>query len=97
VIPNQSPSPGEVVCHAAGIVEPITFSLFRRVSEEGPNLEHWIWGAVKQGSLALIARLDVALRETAKLVDDVRQPWAKRMLAELITPALDKALQCAET
>jgi hypothetical protein len=85
---------GEVVCHKAGIVEPITFSLFRRVSEEGPDIEDWIRGVVSDGSLAMLARLDIALRETAKLADDIRRPWAERMLAELVTPALNDALQC---
>lgn len=85
---------GEVVCHRAGIVEPITFSLFRRVSEEGLELEEWIRTAVEGGSLALLARLDIALRETAKLADDVRRPWAERMLSELVAPALNDALQC---
>jgi hypothetical protein len=85
---------GEFVCHKAGIVEPITFSLFRRVSEEGPEIEDWIRRVVDDGSLAMIARLDIALRETAKLVDDIPRPWAKRMLAELVTPALHDALQC---
>lgn len=94
---HQIPGYGEVVCNRAGIVEPITFSLFRRVSEEGPELEGWIEAAVEDGSLALLARLDIALRETAKLADDVRRPWAERMLSDLVASALNDALQCAIT
>lgn len=95
IFTHQIAGYGEVVCHRAGIVEPITFSLFRRVSEEGPELEEWIRTAVEGGSLALLARLDIALRETAKLADDVRRPWAERVLSELVAPALNDALQCA--
>lgn len=94
---HEIPGYGEVVCHGAGIVEPVTFSLFRRVSEEGPELEGWIEAAVEDGSLALLARLDIALRETAKLADEVRRPWAERMLNELVAPALKHALQSALT
>ncbi|MCA1394553.1 type I restriction enzyme HsdR N-terminal domain-containing protein [Bradyrhizobium sp. IC3123] len=86
---------GQIVCHAAGIVEPLTFSLFRRVSEEGPALEDWIRSVVAEGSLALLARLDAALRETAKLADNVRRPWAQRMLSEFVGPAFRDALQRA--
>lgn len=89
------PGYGEVVCHAAGIVEPITFSLFKVLSTEGPELESWIEDVLEEDSLALLTRIDIALRETAKLADDVGRPWAQRMLAERIGPALSKALQCA--
>jgi hypothetical protein len=84
---------GEVVCHAAGIVEPITFSLFKMLSTEGCQQEGWIQDALDENSLALLARIDIALRETAKLADDVRRPWAER-LAERIAPALREALAC---
>jgi hypothetical protein len=89
------PGYGEVVCHGAGIIEPITFSLFKVLSTEGPELENWIEDVLDEGSLALLTRVNIALRETAKLADDVRRPWAQRMLAEHISPALNKALQCA--
>ncbi|WP_315755905.1 MULTISPECIES: type I restriction endonuclease [unclassified Bradyrhizobium] len=88
------PGYGEVVCHAAGIVEPITFSLFKVLSSEGPELENWIEDVLDEDSLALLTRVDIALRETAKLADDLRRPWAQRMLADRIEPALNKALQC---
>jgi hypothetical protein len=83
---------GEVVCHAAGIVEPITFSLFKMLSTEGPEQETWIQEALDEGSLALLTRVDIALRETAKLADDVLRPWAERVRTERIAPALQGAL-----
>jgi hypothetical protein len=86
---------GEVVCHAAGIVEPITFSLFKMLSREGPDQDAWIERALAQESLGLLARIDIALRETAKLLDPVKRPWAERILRDRIAPALGEALTCA--
>ena len=85
---------GEVVCHAAGIVEPITFSLFKMFSGEGPNQEAWIERALEANSLGLLARIDIALRETAKLLDPLIRSWAEHMLRERIAPALQEALAC---
>jgi hypothetical protein len=86
---------GEVVCHAAGIVEPIAFSLFKMLSGEGPDQEAWIERALAAESLGLLARIDIALRECAKLLDPVKRPWAERMLRDRIGPALSEALDCA--
>lgn len=86
---------GEVACHAAGIVEPITFSLFKMLSREGPDQEAWIGQALAAGSLGLLARVDIALRETEKLVDPVRRPWAERVLRDRINPSLREVLACA--
>ncbi|MGY3585698.1 hypothetical protein ACVIGB_005247 [Bradyrhizobium sp. USDA 4341] len=92
IFTHQIAGYGEVVCNRAGIVEPITFSLFRRVSEEGPELEGWIRTAVEGAFLALLARLDIALRETAKLVDDVRRPWAERVLSQLVSTGIERCI-----
>lgn len=94
VLKHDIPEYGEVVCHAAGIVEPITFSLYRMLSTEGPDQKEWIQDALDEGSLALLTRMDIALRETAKLADDEKRTWAERTLAEQISPALDKSLEC---
>jgi hypothetical protein len=83
---------GEIACHEAGIVEPITYSLFKMLSTEGPEQESWIQEAIDEGSLALLTRVDIALRETEKLADEVLRPWAKRMRTERIAPALQAAL-----
>jgi hypothetical protein len=50
---------GEVLCHAAGIVEPVAQLIWRTLSREGPELEDWIRRAVDFGSLGLLARIDV--------------------------------------
>jgi hypothetical protein len=94
VLTHQVSGYGEVVCHAAGIVEPITFSLFKMLSREGPDHEEWIERALATKSLALLARTDIALRETAKLLDPVKRSWAGRMLNERLGPALGELLKC---
>lgn len=48
----------------------------------------------EEGSLALLARIDIALRETAKLADDIRHPWAEEVRSECIAPALQKIFAC---
>jgi hypothetical protein len=42
----------------------------------------------------MLCRLDIALREIAKLGDPAKRDWAKRMLEQLIAPALKGALDC---
>lgn len=86
---------GEVVCHVAGIVEPITFSLLKMLSGEGPNQDAWIEKALSTKSLGLLARTEIALIETAKLDDPSKQLWAAKVLRERIGPALKQVLACA--
>ena len=52
---------GSIVCHEAGIVEPITLSLLRFLSSEDDRAEDWIEEAVQRKSLPLLARVDIAL------------------------------------
>jgi hypothetical protein len=91
---HSIPGYGEVLCHASGIIEPITFSLFKMLSREGPAQEEWIELALSSGSLGLLARIDVALREIENLIDPVAE-WAKTTRIERITPALKDAVACA--
>ena len=88
------PAYGEVVCHAAGIVEPITFSLFKMLSSEGPQQEEWIDRALASHSIGLLARIDIALREIEKLLRPVNA-WARATRQDRIKPALEAALMCA--
>lgn len=39
---HSIPGYGEIVCHAAGIVEPVTLSLFKMFRSEGPAQEEWM-------------------------------------------------------
>jgi hypothetical protein len=86
---------GSIVCHTAGLVEPITLSLFRMLSSEGAAVEDWLKEMVSKDSLALLCRLDIALRETSKIVGTDKRAWAQRMLSELITPALQASSELA--
>ena len=51
---------GSIVCHEAGIVEAITWSMFCYLSSEGPGAEDWVREAVRRQSLPLVARVDIA-------------------------------------
>ncbi|NEV65075.1 hypothetical protein [Thiorhodococcus minor] len=86
---------GEVACHKAGIVEPITSALFNMLSREGQDQEAWIDRALESESLGLLVRIDIALREMTKLYDPNQREWAARILSEKITPALQEAFSCA--
>ena len=78
---------GSIPCHYAGIVEPITMAMMHFLVREGARANKWLEMAVERKSLALLARIDVALRYIAELEDNQRVEWAKRILDELIAPA----------
>jgi hypothetical protein len=88
------PGYGEVLCHAAGIVEPVTLSMYKMLTREGPAQQKWIERALEAGSLGLLARIDVALREIEKQVGPAAK-WASATRRNLIEPALSKAVECA--
>ena len=54
---HDIPGTGSMVCHEAGIVEAITWSMFKFLSAEATNAEPWIEQAVKRKSLPLMARV----------------------------------------
>jgi hypothetical protein len=85
---------GEVLCHAAGIVEPVTLSIYKMLTREGPAQEEWIHRAIESESLGLLARIDVALREIERHVGPTAK-WASAKRRELIGPALSEAVKCA--
>lgn len=91
VLTHEIPGHGSIVCHEAGIVEPITWSMFCYLSSEGSNAAQWIEEVVKRQSLPLLARADIALRYLAATEDQDAAPWALQTLEEVIWPAL-KAL-----
>lgn len=86
------PGYGEIACPRNGIVEPITYALFKFLSTEGPQWGNWIQEAVDRGSLALLARIYVALRQVERLSGDGLDAWANKMLTEHIDPAFTKKL-----
>ena len=88
VTTHEVPNHGEVVCHAAGIVEPITLSLFSYLSHELEDAEFWLNLAVKRNSLSLLVRIDNVLREISKSSNRTTADWAMRVARDLIKPAL---------
>lgn len=81
-----------VVCWKAGLVEPVSWSLFSFLSREwASNGGPFIEAAVETGSPALLARLDLCLRIIRGLAKDDRARWAESQLAR-IAPLLDEAL-----
>lgn len=87
VLTHELPGQGSVVCHKSGIVEPITMAILLLLSHEEPYVsEAWIKEAISRKSLPLLCRIDIALRELATTVSG--RGWARRILSELVRPAL---------
>jgi hypothetical protein len=83
---------GSFVCHKAGIVEPITLSIFRFLCSEGENAAEWIQKAAASGSLPLLARVDIALIELSSLAEAKNSTFAKEARDKWISPAMSTLL-----
>ncbi len=78
-----------VVCHKAGIVEPITWSLVRFFGREDEAMrDQFIDFALDAAEPALLPRLDIALRQIAGSADKPRAAWASSVRAGRIAPLL---------
>ncbi|MCI0623537.1 MAG: type I restriction enzyme HsdR N-terminal domain-containing protein [Acidobacteria bacterium] len=77
---------GSIVCHQAGIVEPITWALVKYFIRRGPDASAWIDEAITKESMPLLARISVALRQVAGLAD-TRGEWARTKLSDRVDPA----------
>lgn len=75
---------GAIVCHEAGIVEPVTWSLYLLLRRDGPQLEDWLDEAIASNSLPLLSHIDIALRTLTSSAVPGLGPWASRMLAEKV-------------
>ena len=80
VLIHDVPGTGSIVCHKAGIVEPITYALFKYLSAEGVSAKDWIDEACRQNSLPLIARLQIALIHAGRVGSEQDAAFAKQML-----------------
>jgi hypothetical protein len=78
---------GSIVCHEAGIVEPITMSMLKFLDHAGEYATAWIEAAVDRNSLALLSRIDIAMRHIAERGETPEAQWAKDMLQRIIRPA----------
>src|SRR5262249_37296487 len=72
---HEIPGYGQVLCHENGIAEPITASIFHALATEGPSLDFFIDEAIRCRSLALLSRIDVALRQVHRLADKAFADW----------------------
>lgn len=88
VLTHEVPEVGSIVCHHAGIVEAITWSMFRYLSAEGPCANDWVHDAVNRRSLPLLARIDIALRLIASTANQEMSTWAVKLLEDVVRPAL---------
>lgn len=79
------------VCHHAGVVEPITWSLVKFLTKErGRIRDRLIDDAIDRGELALLARIDIALRYMGRLANHEVSQWAVDTWENRINPAIDK-------
>lgn len=80
---------GSVVCHFAGVIEPITWSLVRFLGREKEEMrDQFIEMATSEIRPALLVRLDLALRQTAGSSDKVRAKWARLVRQDIMEPLL---------
>ncbi|AIQ88709.1 hypothetical protein [Methylobacterium oryzae] len=83
-----------VVCHRAGIVEPITWSLVRFFGRESEAMrDQFIDFALNAAKPALLPRLDIALRKISESADTNRAAWAQQVRNNRLRPFLDQVLR----
>ena len=91
---HDAPGGSSLVCSKEGIIEPVTFSIFRFLDREGHHADEWLQEACEEGSAALLSRVSIALTQRAALnVESPAAKWAADRNASLITPALNKAMR----
>jgi hypothetical protein len=86
---HDIPGHGTIACYNRGIIEPITFSILEFLSREGERTEDWIDEAVERGSIPLLSRIDIALRELGRTANPAA-PWARAIRKARVSPALAK-------
>ena len=87
---HELPNHGSVICHEAGILEPITLSIFNFLHMAVENAEEWIDESARQESFPLLMRIAIALKELSGSAQEERAKFAQRMLDEVVKPALMK-------
>ncbi|PZR12973.1 MAG: hypothetical protein DI532_12470 [Azospirillum brasilense] len=84
-----------LVCHRAGIVEPITWSMLAAVAKDA-QLGEWLVGrAADTGNPPLLARLNIVLRHLFASPDAAVRTWALEALTRRIVPALREGIAAA--
>ena len=81
---------GSIVCHRAGVVEPITMAIYHFLGTNGARTTAWIEEAIHRRSFPLLCRIDIALRQLIDSADRAKGVWAQKVLDDLLKPALEK-------
>ena len=90
IMTHDLPGLGSVVCHNAGIVEPITMAILQFLSNEGDLSTGWLEEAIDRKSFPLLARIHIALEQLAGMDDKKRANWANDMITNHINPAFKR-------
>jgi hypothetical protein len=94
---HDAPDGSSLVCRQDGIIEPVTFSIFRFLERERDNADEWLVEACEEGSAALLNRVSLALAQLASLSGkDAPAKWARERDSKLVGPALQRALHPAD-
>ena len=84
---HDLPGIGSMVCHEAGIIEPITHSIFRYLVHNGTSANEWIDAALAVESMPLLGRIHIALLQVASSANEELAKWAQEMLTSKVMPA----------
>lgn len=84
---HELPGVGSIVCHVAGIIEPITLSILRYLSRDEEGHDDWIDAAIELKSMPLLARVEIALLQISSEADEDRSAWARHTLEAKVRPA----------
>lgn len=84
---HDLPGIGSIVCHAAGIIEPITLSILRHLSRDEERHDDWIDAAIESKSMPLLARIHIALLQISSEADEEHAAWASHALETKVRPA----------
>ena len=85
---HDVPGHGSMVCHKAGIVEPVTLAIYNLLAAEWSGKTEWVQDAVSRQSFALLMRLYSAASELGS-GNTGQSGWARTTLKRTIKPALD--------
>lgn len=84
---HDVPGVGSMVCHEAGIIEPITNSIFRYLVHNGASANDWIDAALAEDSMPLLGRIHIALLQVASSANEELAKWAGETLTSKVLPA----------
>lgn len=85
---HDSDEGGQFVCHNAGVVEAVTQSILRYLSNEPrEDRDTFVAAAMDIDSIYLTARLDIALRMLTRSTDADLAAWASEVLTNTVRPA----------